>query len=72
MAEYYSMITKLFLGTGGGDVWSKYFENWNAEKFDKYNIDPDDYDHTNMAERPSILINNYRNIKNSYLTMIYL
>ena len=52
------MITKWFLGTGGGDGRSTYFENWDDAKFDKYSIYPDEYDHTNMAERPSILIDN--------------
>ena len=72
MAQYKVMITKWFLGTGGGDGRSTFFENWDDAKFEKYNIDPDEYDHTNMSERPSILINNYHTNKNPYLTMIYL
>ena len=72
MAQYKAMITKWFLGTGGGDGRSIFFENWDDAKFDKYSIDPDDYDHTNMADRPSILIDNYHNHRNPYLTMIYL
>ena len=62
----------MVLGTGGGDGRSTFFENWDDAKFDKYSIDPDEYDHTNMAERPSILIDNYHNHRNLYLTMIYL
>ena len=48
------------------------FENWDAVKLVKYDVDPDEYDHTDMASRPSILINNYHNHKTPYLTMIYL
>ena len=71
MAQYKAMTTKWFLGTGGGDGRSTFFENWDDAKFIKYAIDPDDYDHTNMAERSSILIDNYHNHRNLYLTMIY-
>ena len=72
MAQYKAMITKWFMGTGGGDGRSTFFENWDEAKLDKYAIDPEEYDHTNMAERPSILIENYHNHRNPYLTMIYL
>ena len=57
---------------GGGDARSTLFEYWDEEKLNKYDIDLDDYDHTNMAERLSILIDNHHNHKNPYLTMIYL
>ena len=72
MTQFRNMITKWFLGTGGGDGRSTLFENWDAVKLEKYDIDPDEYDHTNMASRPSILINKYHTHKTPYLTMIYL
>ena len=59
-------------GVGGGDGRSTLFENWDAVKLEKYDIDPDEYDHTNMASRPSILIDNYHTHKTPYLTMIFL
>ena len=37
----------------------------------KYDIDPQVYDHTNVAERPSILMDNYAK-KKKYITMIFL
>ena len=72
MAKYKIMMTKWFLGTGGGDGCSNFFENSDYTKLDKYSIDLDEYDHTNMVERPSILIDNYHTHTNSYLKMIYL
>ena len=72
MAQYKAMITKWFLRTVGGDSCSTFFENWDDAKFDKYSINPDEYDHTNIVERPSILIDNYHNHRSPYLTMIYL
>ena len=72
MTQYRNMMTKWFLGTGGRDGRSTLFENWDAVKLEKYDIDPDEYDHTNMASRPSILINNYHTHKTPYLTMIFL
>ena len=72
MSQYKAMITKWFLGTGGGDGRSTFFENWDEAKLTRYNIDPEDYDHTNMSDRPSILIDNYHTNKIPYLTMIYL
>ena len=72
MAQYKTMITKWFLGTSGGDGRSNFFENWDDAKFNTYSIDSDEYDHTKMAERHSILIDNYHNHRHPYLTMIYL
>lgn len=66
------MCTKLFLGTGGGDGRSTMFESWNDAKLKKYSISVDDYDHTDVAEQPSILINNYHTHIHPYLTMIFL
>ena len=58
MSQYKSMITKWFMGIGGGDGRLTFFENWDEAKFEKYEIDPEEYDHTNIADRPSILIDN--------------
>ena len=48
------------------------FESWDDEKLKKYNITVDDYDHIDVAERPSILINNYHTHRQPYFTMICL
>jgi len=48
------------------------FESWDDAKLKKYNINVEEYDHTDMAERPSILINNYHTHQQPYLTMIFL
>ena len=62
----------MVLRDGGKDDQSTLFEHWDIAKLDKYNIDLDDYDHTDIAEKPIILIDNYHNRKNPYLAMIYL
>ena len=66
------MCTKWFLGTGGGDGQSTMFESWDDAKLTKYNINVDEYDHTDVAERPTILIDNYHTHRQPYLTMIFL
>ena len=66
------MCTKWFLGTGGGDGRLTMFENWDEEKFQKYNVSRDSYDHHDIAARPTILIDKYHKHKHPYLTMIHL
>ena len=66
------MCTKWFLGTGGGDGRSTMFESWDDAKLDKYKIRDETYDHTDVAARPSILVNNYHSHRQPYLTMIFL
>ena len=61
-----------YKGTGGGGRLSTEFEGWNDEKLDKYNIDLDTYDHTNIGSRPAVLINGYCNNRVPYLTAIHL
>ena len=65
------MITKWFLGTGGGDGRSTFFKNWDEAKFDKYEIDPEEYYHSKIVDRPSILIDKYHTHRTPYLTMIF-
>ena len=66
------MCTKWFLGTGGGDGRITMFENWDEDKFKRYNISKDSYDHHDVGARPTILIDNYHKHKHPYLTMIHL
>ena len=35
------------------------FEDWGDEKLNKYNVDIEAYDHINIKERPSMLMDSY-------------
>ena len=65
------MLHLWFLGTGGGSGESSMFETWSQEKLDRWDINPQVYDHINVESRPSILIDRYTKHK-KYLTMIFL
>ena len=56
---YKATLKDWFKGTGGGSGASTMFEAWDDEKLSHHNIDPDTYDHTDISNRPSILIQNY-------------
>ena len=47
------------------------FEDWTTEKMDKYDVDPEVYDHTIIADRPPILIDGYAQHR-KYITMLFL
>lgn len=47
-------------------------EYWNDEKLEKYDLDIDTYDHMNVENFPSILLDLYCNQRTPYLTVIYL
>ena len=52
---------------------SIYLESWSTEKFDRYNIDLNQYDHTIVINRPAILFDKYHNDnRKPYLTIIHL
>ena len=59
-------------GTGGGSGLETEFEKWADDKFEKYGIDHDNYDHTNVESRPLVLFNLYSKSKEPYLTVIRL
>ena len=48
------------------------FESWSDEKKDKYEIDEDKYDHTDVIGRPTILFNQYCNYRTPFLMVIHL
>ena len=48
------------------------FEGWSANKLSKYDIDLDTYDHSEIANRPAILVQCYSNHKSPFLTVIHL
>ena len=66
------MCTKWFLGTGSGDGRTSMFENRDDAKYEKYGVDKNTYDHHDILNQPTILINNYHKHRYPYLTMIHL
>ena len=68
---YKAVLKNWFKGTGGGSGDSSLFEGWSDEKLEKCNIDPDTYDHTDIRNRPAILMDGYVKSK-KYLTCIFL
>ena len=59
LTEFKAVLHNWFAGTGGKSGDSSMFEDWGDEKLNKYDVDIEAYDHTNMKERPSILIYSY-------------
>ena len=66
------MLKNWFKGTGGGTGDCSLFEGWSDEKLEKYDIDPDTYDHTNIATRPAIMMEGYCPQRVPFLTVIYM
>lgn len=65
MMEYKAVLKQWDKETGGGPGLGIYFESWDPIKFTKYNLDLEEYDHTQVTNRPPILIDSYHqdNIK---------
>ena len=59
LAGYKASLIEWNKGTGGGLGLETEFERWDDDKFEKYGIDPDEYDHTNVQDRPLILFAMY-------------
>ena len=70
--SYKAALNEWHKGTGGGSGLETEFEQWGDEKFEKYGIDHDDYDHTDVGSRPLVLFNLYSKCKEPYLTVIRL
>ena len=70
LTEYKAMLYKWYKGTGGGSGEKTMFQDWSEEKMDRYDVIAEDYDHSNVKDRPSILIDSYS--KKKYLTVIFL
>ena len=69
LTEYKAMLYKWYKGTGGGLGDKTMFQDWSEEKLDRYDVIAEDYDHSNVKDRPSVLIDNYS--KKKYLTVIF-
>ena len=74
MTEYKGILNNWHKGTGGGSGLDVYFQSWSEENNNKYDIDLETYDHTQVGNRPAILFDNYINdaVKKPYLTIIHL
>ena len=59
-------------GTGGGSGLETEFEKWDQDKFTKYKISKENYDHSNISTRPLILFDLYSRSKEPFLTVICL
>ena len=68
------MLKNWHKGTGGGPGLDIYFQSWSSDKLNKYDIDLNEYDHTLVANRPTIVFDNYvtDESKKLYLTIIHL
>ena len=71
LAEYKECLVNWHKGTGGGSGLDTMFESWSEEKMNKFDIDLTVYDHTDVTNRPAILIDSYTR-KKPYLTVIYM
>ena len=69
--QYKAVLKDWFKGTGGGSGLSSQFETWDTSKYEKYGIDPDNYDHTDVSSRPVILMNMYCKQAEPYITLIH-
>ena len=73
LTEYKGVLNKWFKGTGGGSGLAVHLESWSDAKLEKYNINIDNYDHTDVSNRPAILFDKYHNDSHKpYLTIIHL
>lgn len=72
MVLYKGVLKDWFKGTGGGSGLCTEFEGWNDEKLERFDVDLDTYDHTDIASRPAVLINGYCKQRIPYLTTIHL
>ena len=68
--SYKTALKEWLKGIGGGPGIDAAFQTWDDDKMDRYNIDLDTYDHTNVASRPIVLFDNYTRNKIPYLTVI--
>ena len=71
MLEYKEVLHEWNKGTGGGSGLLDKFESWGNDKCNKYDIDPIVYDHTDVSNRPTILMDGYATRK-PYLTCIFI
>ena len=72
LVSYKAALNDWHKGTGGGSGLETEFEKWADDKFEKYGIDHENYDHTDVSSRPLVLFDLYSKNKEPYLTVIRL
>ena len=70
--KYKAVLKNWFKGTGGGSGDRTLVEGRSDGKLDKYQIDVNTYDHTDIKIRPAVLFQGYCRDKVPYLTVINL
>ena len=68
--SYKNSLKEWFKGTGGGPGIDAAFQTWGDEKLQRYDVDIDTYDHTDVVAQPIVLFDNYNSHKIPYLTVI--
>ena len=56
---YKSLLNNWYKGTGGGSGLKSMFESWSDEQFDRFGIQKDEYDHTDIKNRHPIMASIY-------------
>lgn len=69
---YKCALQKWHKGTGGGSGLATDFEGLNVARLEKYAIELNTFDHTDVASIPALLINGYCKQMIPYLTLIHL
>ena len=72
MVSYKVVSKNCHKGTGDSLGLSIEFEGWSDAQIEKYGIDLDAYDHTDVVNRSAVLIKNYWKQRTPYLTIIHL
>ena len=72
LAQYRILLNNWFKGTGGGSGLETMFESWSDEQFEKFGINRDEYDHTNIATRNPIFASLYDDNNSPFLTFIFM
>ena len=70
MATYTSALYKWHKWTGNGSGVITSLEDWSDNKLEKYNIDLETYNHTNVANHPSLFRDIQINVLPSSLLFI--
>ena len=69
----YKKVLYIWLkGTGSGSGVTTMFEGWSDDKLKHFDIDIDNYDHTDVANRSAVLMESYGKQKTPFLTVIHL
>lgn len=61
MVTYKTILTNWHQGKGGGSVLSTIFEGCSDGKLERLGVDIGNYDHTDVAARPTITLSAYVN-----------